>query len=237
MSFVVVGYYTTGTLYEQEAGRMIKSLRQHEVPYYIEPIENLGDWYKNTQFKPKFLRQMLDKFKPKSIVYVDVDAEFLAYPALFDELDARPDVHVGAHLLDHVKRGRPHAAFELLSGTLFFKNDDHSRTIIDRWAEKCTDAGTLWDQIALSAVLRGLPYYVLPEEYCTIFDYMSDVTDPVIRHYQASRRAKENLAPSAALPTYTEPPQYHPPTGNRVPRPRRIVRGGVIRHRRKWRAV
>lgn len=237
MSFVVVGYFTTGTLYEQEAGRLIKSLRQHQVPYCIEPVENKGDWYKNTQYKPTFLRQMLDRFKPKSIVYVDVDAEFLAYPALFDELDARPDVHVGAHLLDHVKRGRPHAAFELLSGTLFFKNDDVSRTIIDRWVEKCTDAGTLWDQVALSTVLRGLPYFVLPEEYCTIFDYMNDVVNPVIKHYQASRRARANLSPNAHLPTYTEPPQYHPADPNRVPRPRKIVRGGVIRHPRKWRHV
>lgn len=237
MSFIVVGYFTTGTLYEQEAGRLIASLRQYRIPYYIAPVQSKGDWYQNTQWKPTFVRQMLDKFNSKSIVYVDVDAEFLAYPSLFDELDARSDVHVGVHLLDHIKRGRPHADFELLSGTIFFKNDNVARTIIDRWIEKCKNAGKLWDQVALAEVLRGLPYYVLPEEYCTIFDYMNDVVHPVIRHYQASRRAKGNLAPNSPLPEYTEPPQYHPVDPNRVPRPVKIVRGGVIRHPRKWRHI
>jgi hypothetical protein len=236
MSFVVVGYFTTDTLYEQEAARMIKSLRQHEIPYYIEPVENLGDWFKNTQFKPFFLRQMVDRFKPKSLVYIDVDAEFLAYPALFDELDARPDVHIGVHLLDHAKRGRPHARFEMLSGTIFLKNDDVVRDILDRWIGECTDAGALWDQVALAQVLKGLPYYVLPEEYCTIFDYMNDVVNPVIRHYQASRRAKESLGASAPLPTYTQPP-IRQPASNRVPRPRKIARGGLVRHPRKWRDI
>lgn len=235
MSFIVVGYFTKGTLYEQEAVRLIRSLQQFKVPYYIEPVSDKGNWYLNTQYKPTFLRQMLDKFESKNIVYVDVDAEFCAYPRLFDELGTHPDVHVGAHLLDHTKRGRSHAAFELLSGTLFFKNDDVARTIIDRWIEKCTNAGTLWDQVALSEVLRGLPYYVLPEEYCTIFDYMNDVVDPVIKHYQASRRVKKTLSSDAPLPTYTKPPQRHSNPANCVPRPKKIVRGGVIRHPRKWR--
>jgi len=236
MSFVVVGYYTIDTLYEQEAARLIKSLRQFSVPYCIQPIQSKGDWYTNTQFKPTFLRQMLDKFAPKSIVYVDVDAEFMAFPDLFNELDVRPDVHIAAHLLDHVKRGRPQAQFELLSGTLFFKNDDTSREIMERWIAKCTDAGTIWDQVALSVVLRGLPYYVLPEEYCTIFDYMNDVVNPVIKHYQASRRAKVSLGGNN-LPTYLQPPERIPVNTKRVPRPRRVARGGVIRHSRKWRTV
>ena len=236
MSFVVVGYYTTDTLYEQEAARMIKSLRQFEIPYYIQPIPKMDSWYSATQFKPTFLRQMLDKFAPKSIAYVDVDAEFMSFPALFDELDARPDVHIGAHLLDHAKRGRPPAQFELLSGTLFFKNDDMSREIVDRWIAKCTNAGTLWDQVALSVVLQGIPYYALPEEYCTIYDYMNDVVNPVIKHYQASRRAKVSLG-GGSLPTYLQPPECIPVKGNCVPRPRRIVRGGVVRHPRKWRSV
>lgn len=234
-SFIVVGYYTMGTLYEQEAVRLIRSLRQFKIPYHIQPIENQGDWYKNTQFKPTFLRQMLDKFSSKSVVYVDVDAEFMAYPELFDELDARPDVHIGVHLLDHVKRGRPHAQFEMLSGTIFLRNDSVAREILERWIQKCTDAGTLWDQVALSTVLKGLPYYVLPDEYCTIFDYMNDVVHPVITHYQASRRARESLV-GAGTPTYTAP-RVQQPVNNRVPRPRRIARGGLVRHPRKWRTI
>jgi len=235
MSFLVVGYYTVGTLYEQEACRLITSLRRFNIPYFIQPIEKMDSWYSATQYKPQFLLDMLDRFEGTSLVYVDVDAEFQAPPVLFDELDARSDVHIGVHLLDHVKRGRPQAQFEMLSGTIFLKNDTIVREIVERWKIKCEEGGTIWDQVALKTVLRGIPYYVLPEEYCTIFDYMCDVVNPVIKHFQASRRAKGNL--KTPFPTYegTPKPQPYLAPPNRANGPRRVSKGGLVRHPRKWR--
>jgi len=230
--FIVVGYYTTNSLYEKEASRLISSLITHNVPYHITPVESKGNWYKNTQFKPTFLRNMLIKFSDYSIVYVDVDAEFLSYPDLFDQLDANPEVNIAVHLLDHVKRGR-NIDYEMLSGTVFLKNTEIVKKIVDNWITKCEASETLWDQVALAQVLKDLPFSVLPEEYCTIFDYMSDVKDPVIRHYQASRRARHISRPNNV--EFTHPIVARRP--GRDNKPRKVGRGGLTRYRRNYRNI
>jgi hypothetical protein len=236
MSFKVVGYFTTGTLYEQQANRLIKSLRTFSIPYFMKPIQDKGGWYKNTQYKPQFLKEVLDRFYPEPLVYVDADAEFLCYPELFDEISVRSDIHIGVHVLDHAKRAHSRSnRFEMLSGTIYLRNDDVTRHIIDQWIVECSKGGTLWDQVALKSVLAGIPYYMLPEEYCTIFDYMSDVQSPVIKHYQASRKAKKYL--HTPLPTYERIPDSQPsnPTRQIIFKPRKVTPGGTIRYSRKWR--
>jgi len=235
MNYLVVGYFTASTFYELEAKRLIASLMRFQIPYYIAPIENQGDWYKNTQYKPTFLKAMLEKFKPASLVYVDVDAEFCRPPDLFDELVARSDVNVAVHLLDHKKRGRS-AGFEMLSGTIFLKNNSIVEGILDKWIEICREGGNLWDQVALSRVLREIPYHVLPEEYCTIFDYMQDVKEPVIKHYQASRRVpdKGNNNP---LPKYDAEPVKKEEKQELLSKAKRVPKGSLTRYhiQRRWR--
>ena len=235
-NFVVTAYFTIGTLYEIEARRLISSLAKFEIPYHVVPIENRGDWYLNTQFKPTFLKEMLKKFN-SSLVYVDVDAEFCQPPILFDELNARPDVNIGVHLLDHAKRGRQ-AAHEMLSGTIFLKNNLVVHDLVNRWVVACSKGGQLWDQAALREVIGSMPFYVLPEEYCTIFDYMSDVKNPVIKHYQASRKVPNKLG-NIPLPTYDQPAQ--PISKKQSPeincQPIKVPKGGISRYHRKWRNI
>jgi hypothetical protein len=230
--FIVVGYYTLNSLYEKEASRLISSLIMHNVPYHITPVESKGNWYANTQFKPTFLRNMMLKFPDYSIVYVDVDAEFFSYPDLFNDLDENVEVDVAVHLLDHAKRGR-NIDYEMLSGTIFLKNNPTVRGIVDNWIEGCKDSPTLWDQAALAEALKGQPFYTLPEEYCTIYDYMSDVANPVIKHYQASRRARHISRPNNVE-------FQHPIIARRPGRgnePRKIGRGGLTRYRRNYRNI
>ena len=137
MSWAVVGYYTINTSYEEEAKRLIPSLQKFGVPYYIESIKSKGDWYSNTQYKPVFLKRMLTKFAPKSLIYVDVDAEFLQFPALFDQLDENLNVHIGVHMLDHSKRRRSLVGLEMLSGTIFLRNSSLVYQLVDIWIQKC----------------------------------------------------------------------------------------------------
>jgi len=233
MDFIVVAYYSKNTVYEQEVKRLITSLRKFEIPYHITPVNAFNSWYEGVQYKPRFLKDMLQQFNPHSIVYVDADAEFLQYPNLFHILDARPEVNVAAHILDHAKRGHPNRKEELLSGTLYFKNNNTVYTIIDEWIKMCTNAGQLWDQVALWSILRKYPFHVLPDEYCTIFDYMSDVENPVIRHYQASRAARNSVVNKGPLPTYETTPGEPQPIP--LSRPRKIMKGGIVRYHRKWR--
>jgi hypothetical protein len=188
---------------------------------------------------------MLDKFPDYSIVYVDVDAEFCKYPELFDQLHARSDVNIAVHLLDHMKRGRTNAGFEMLSGTIFFKNNLTTRDIVDEWKNGCAQGGKLWDQSALAKVLEDKPYYVLPEEYCKIFDYMGDVKDPVIQHYQASRQVSQKsqyLKKDTNISEVTEEREYKEDNKEvqRIitPKPpilRKVTKGNLVRFRRKYR--
>ncbi len=189
MSWVIAAYYTRGTIYEGHANNLVQSLKTFSLPYEITPIDDLGSWYANMQFKPTLIKQMLEKYNQKSLIYVDVDAIFMAYPALFDDLDKMSNVDVAAHLLDHSKYRRRNAGTELLSGTLYFKNNECTSILIDRWIEECKKDPKLWDQVALARIL-GENYYKLPDRYCCIWDYMVGVQNPVIKHFQASRVAR-----------------------------------------------
>ena len=198
MAYIITAYYTLGTQYEDHAKKLEESLIKFKLPYKIIPIKNQGNWYKNTQYKPIFLQQMLKNYSPHSVVYVDVDAVFCRYPSFFDKLEKREDFSVSAHILDHSKYNRKNRAPELLSGTIFLKNNKKTRIIIDEWIEACKSDPKIWDQRALETVLRTKKgeFCVLPEEYCVIFDYMAAVKDPVIKHFQASRIERRKLQDS-----------------------------------------
>jgi len=190
--WIVTAYYTPK--YQKHTNRLVESLERFNIPNDVCLVNDLGDWYKNIQFKPVFLQQMLEKHAPKSIVYVDVDAEFLSYPSYFDELDLL-DVNIAVHVLDHSKYRRKQVPPEMLSGTIFLKNTEEARIINSAWKQECDKNPQLWDQRALAIVLKNHAYSILPASYCTIFDYMLSVKDPVIKHYQASREFRNKEIP------------------------------------------
>lgn len=183
----IVAYYTKNTLYEKHAQVLKESLEKFNIPHYIHPIDSLGSWQKNTQYKPVFLLEMLDRFPYTDVVYVDCDAVFQSYPVLFDTLDCT----IGVHMLDHSKYLHRTKQPELLSGTIFLKNSIASRLLLGKWITECNKYPNMWDQKVLQRVI-GCDFYNLPEEYCTIFDYMSSVKNPIIIHYQASRIVRKN---------------------------------------------
>ena len=50
-----------------------QSLLKLNIDHDIVAINNLGSWQRNTQYKPVFIRQMLDKHNPRPIVCLDAD--------------------------------------------------------------------------------------------------------------------------------------------------------------------
>ena len=122
---------------------------------------------------------------------------------------------------------------ELLSGTLYFKNCATTYEIVDKWIMACKEHPKLWDQVALDQVLKDYPFFILPEEYCTIFDYMSDVEEPVIKHYQASRAVRNSPPPRKDI-NKPKPASIDPGTVKRHPATA-THRGGVTRIGRKYR--
>ena len=192
MSWIVCAYYTENTIYKKHAKKLIESMHQFNLPYDVFGVPNKGSWYANMQYKPVFLSQMLEKH-PYSIVYVDVDAIFCRYPEYFNKLDAIPEVNIGVHILDHSRYKRKTRPPELLSGTIFLKNTTTTKQIVEEWIRECRKNPHLWDQRALASVLERYKYHLLPEEYTVIFDYMSSVKNPVIKHFQASRQNRRRV--------------------------------------------
>lgn len=220
MSYIVTAYYTKNTIYEEYAENFILSLKKFGLFYEITPIDDFKDWYKATQYKPVFLKHMLEKHHSHSIVYVDIDAIFCRYPHYFDKLDNAPGVNIAVHILEHSKHRRKDHPPEMLSGTIFLKNTKEVKEIINNWIKVCNSDPMLWDQRALERVLKSYKFHLLPEEYVVIFDYMAVVKDPVIKHFQASRIARGNLGVQKRKQKTIKKP------------PRRVEREGVIRIKR-----
>jgi hypothetical protein len=188
MRFIVVGYYTKNTLYEKEVKRLINSLRRFNLPYHIEAIESIGPWIANVNYKPKFCKKMLESYN-KPILYLDSDAVVRKYPKLFDIIDC--DIAI------HYRNG-----VELLTGTLYFNNTSPARRIIEEWIKQVEKNPSDPDQINLAKVLprlEGINVFILPPNYCQIYDIMRSAGKPVIEHFQASRRYKHNIPRSKEL--------------------------------------
>jgi hypothetical protein len=184
MKYQLVSYYTINTGYADEAAKLGASAYDLKLPIYIRPIDNLGSWQKNTHYKPIFLKECLDKFK-MPIVYVDSDAIIRQCPVLFDVIDA--DIAV------HYRENR-----ELLSGTMYLNYNENVLRLLNAWIAACEKYPDKWEQRILEQLLNLtgewlgiLNIYHLPASYCQIFDIMKNEGEPVIEHFQASRRYKK----------------------------------------------
>jgi len=187
-SFIVVSYFTKNTFYEEHAKTLVDSLNQYNLFYYVESIESLGDWYKNVNYKPTFIKRMMNKFPKINIVYVDCDAVFFGYPKLFKEIKD----NIAVHLFDQSHFNKRYKGFEVLSGTIFLRNNEETYSLIERWETQCKRKPAQWDQKSLEQVL-GDNFYHLPENYCKIHGARYGVNkNLVIVHYQASRKVRKN---------------------------------------------
>lgn len=191
MKYIIVSYYTKDTPYKAQAMRLATSLERFKQPWHIEEVPNFGSWQKNTHYKATFIKFMKAKFADRAIVFVDADAEFVRYPELFSKLKC----DLGLCYRDYAVfpcRSRKHGR-ELLSGTMFIANNRKTLAFLDHWIE-INNITTRWEQLNLEAALGEwhdqLTIKEMPPSYCTIFDWMRKVRDPVIIQHQASRKYK-----------------------------------------------
>lgn len=189
-----VSYFTPD--YRNRANALIRSLRKQGLEFEIEAIEEKGSWQKDSQYKAKFIWDKLTRHFDKvlntgrPIVWIDADAEVLSYPYAFEHTEC--DIAVCE--FKHPDRDLT----ELLSGTIYFRNNIKTHKLVDRWIEICNENPQMWDQRALRKALNafaddGLRITFLPVSYTYIFDthrkLFPDV-EPIIVHYQESRQAK-----------------------------------------------
>ena len=71
-----LAYYTKNTPYKEIAEqKLIPSLKKFNLNYTVSEVPNLGNWYKNTAFKAKFiLNHLVDYPFEYNLVLLDVDA-------------------------------------------------------------------------------------------------------------------------------------------------------------------
>ena len=199
--WILISYYTTGTSYEKEIQKLINSLGNHEIDYCIFGKPPLGSWRKNLDHKSAVIRDALKMFPGKDIVFVDSDAIVEKYPVIFDELsnDGLYDIAAAFH-----KYNGSVGIGSLLSGTLWLRNNDITQAIVSGWHRIGLKNNDVRHQhclrLAIDEIMMGgnlFFVYRLPTAYTYIFDYnYGKKINPVITHYQASRKLKSEVGDS-----------------------------------------
>lgn len=196
---LIVSAYTTGTDYENEAQNLIASCERLGLKYKIEGYEPLGSWALNCSYKSRYLLKVWEQYK-QPILWVDCDAVIKELPYLLKSSDA----DFAIHKIDR---------WEFASGTVYFNYSEFAGILLNSWAEKCANNPFVLDQINLDlaweeAILHyPLETMWLPQIYTKIFDRASDdwTSQPVIEHYQASRRFKKKMGDQKLENSYTSP--------------------------------
>lgn len=198
--WIIISYFTVGTGYETEIKNLTKSLKFFDLPYFIFNFEPQGTWRRNLNFKSQCILEAFKMFPDRDIVFLDADAIVRQYPKLFDQLSKEKKYHIGAHFFRYLPRsGDPD---ELLSGTLWIRNDEIGHRIVNRWHKLGLKYENIRHQkclkLALNELIReGLNIQInhFPFEYTCIFDYHKarQGKAPVIEHFQASRRFRKSV--------------------------------------------
>lgn len=202
MRFIVCAFYTKDTFYEEEAKELIETADRFGLKYDIRGYESRGTWVRNASIKPEFIHAMLLEHPDDNILYVDVDARFRQYPSLYDDFNGDIGVH-------YREKKRAQKGRELLSGTIFLRNNEAVRKLVKTWIDYQQAQQNTWDQRVLDQVIEehakalGVRVVNTPPQYTQIFDSMRECGPPVIEHMQASRRARKRGLTHKGIPGYS----------------------------------
>jgi len=175
---IFVSFYTP--TYKDEVYKLERSLKFYKLEYLIFDVKCRGSWDANTKIKVEIIKFVLSSYK-RPVVYVDVDAVVQSNPILFDDFKC----DIAYHKKNNI---------EVLSGTLYFGHTDAAIQILEAWDKENKVHPKVWDQRNLASVLNKVDHVaeLLPAAYCQIFDSMRG-PEPVIEHFQASRRLKRKV--------------------------------------------
>lgn len=194
---VIISFYTLGTPYEEEVQKLIESCASFKLKTSIVGIESFGSWELNCAYKPFFILDKLKEFNAP-VLWVDADGVFIKKPKWQRAFDADLAVRNNVHLPQfHSSR--------VITSTVFVRPSLGGKDLLRSWMsmtqKSLLDANRIeefWDQVALRDAMELSFGKVanIPLEYAKIFDHDEDcllVRDPVIEHYQASRRFKHQV--------------------------------------------
>ena len=195
MSYIIVSMYTPNTPYEEEIKDLERCCNNFNLDYKFYPIHNTGDWTKNTQQKSDVIFKALKDFPDKDIVWLDADAVVFHYPKLFDELSKKDNFNLCIHKWN--PRWIKDPKGEILSGTMYIKNNQKSLQMVTDWIEK-NKTVVAWDQRTLHDVIHNNESYViiqLPQEYVKIKSRTQSINQVsgIIGHKQVSRQHRNSM--------------------------------------------
>jgi hypothetical protein len=183
--WIVVSMYTIDTPYEEEVQTLISSLDKWDIEYMVYPIEPQGSWQKNCQMKAKVVLDALENID-KNIVWLDADAEVHGKLEFFNSV-------VGDMSFKRVNRtDKPW--LELLSGTIYFKNNQITKNVVQEWIS-INESNIELDQENLKQAVDKFPdleVTPLPETYIVVSPNQKG-RGGLITHHQASRRFKDEV--------------------------------------------
>ncbi|MFA4908561.1 MAG: hypothetical protein WC583_02790 [Candidatus Omnitrophota bacterium] len=231
-----VSFITTGTGYAKEAQNLVASASALDVPLHVYEYPPTGTWRGNLNYKSACIRRAFDDYPDQDIVFVDADAIFRKWPVLFDELSASHAFDLSACFFSYTPRSGERD--ELLSGTLWIQNGDTGRALVKRWHETGIRRPDVRHQMCLKLAIadlgkEGVPVRVNrhPFAYTCIFDYRAarKGQDPVIEHFQASRRLRREVGFGAPLLVHvTDAPAGKAPSSAPLRRQKKISQGQNI---------
>jgi hypothetical protein len=187
--FLTIAYFTQNNKYQTLSENLKESCENFGVPLFLQAIEDLGSWEKNTHYKAKFILECLENFE-SNLLYVDVDAVFRSFPSLMENIDC--DI---AYRTENFG-WRPN---EALSGTIFLNNNSKTKELVNKWIELNGQTPAqrykpeTWEQANMQRAVELVPeirYLNLPPEYTFVFDHSKRLypgLKPVVEHFQASR--------------------------------------------------
>ena len=197
-NYTIISCYTPNykSIYEKY---LKPSLENLPIKNLVLPIPKMNSWKEATKYKPIFILDCLNKLQT-DVVFTDVDSTINKYPILFDNVPQNYDIAI--HYLDWMVQFGHKNKKELLTGTLYLRNNDKIRLLIHKWIDISKQIGRD-DQKGLDNALKQLPdikVFELPREYCYISSNPIKINkgkpkiildNPIITHYQASRLNKK----------------------------------------------
>ena len=207
-TFVLATFYTFATEYENVFNKYyLPSAMDLQFKYgldwHVGIIENKGSWIKNVAEKPRVILDrlitMVEIKDNRNLLFVDCDCIINEYPAIFDTIEC----DIAYHKLDWGNHyGHSHGKKELLSGTLFFRNNKKVRELVAEWYDRASISNK-WEQVILEEVINenkgACNFKELDVRCCAIKTLPNGqppkviCENPVIEHFQISRLYRKSI--------------------------------------------
>jgi len=191
-----ISYYTKGYYKKVMEEYLLPSLLKWNLPFCIKELPNHKNWKLNTQMKPEFILNAM-RWHNSSVVWIDADARIQEDPTVYLNMLANGTYDVAVHTLNWEDQYGKEGS-ELLSGTLYFRNNERTKHLIKLWIKYAKEFA--WEQKGLEKAIKECPdvkVLNLDRMFCYIGTKPDGnppavvIENPVIEHFQASREVKK----------------------------------------------